>query len=134
MSANPFVRAERARPFSGAEASARRTTSARCASVATGTLLGIDAAEAPEEVVERPDRAAEEAAAAAEQVALDAVDVRRVRHDQCRFVVEARQIALQKKRDFARMRRPREEGQPHLPIVERPQDVSLRPLTTETAL
>ena len=89
-----------------------------------GTLLGIDAAEAPEEVVERPDRAAEEAAAATEQVALDAVDVRRVRHDQCRFVVEARQIALQKKRDFARMRRPREEGQPHLPIVERPQDVS----------
>ena len=63
-----------------------------------------------------------QAAAAREQVALDAVDVRRVRHDQDRFVVEARQIALEQERDFARVRRPCEEGEPHLPIVERPQD------------
>ena len=77
-----------------------------------------------EEVVERADRAAEEAAGAREQIALDAVDVRRVRHDQIRLVVEARQIALEQKRDFARVCRPREEGEPHLPIVERPQDGS----------
>jgi hypothetical protein len=88
------------------------------------TLLGVEADQAPEQVVECADRAAEQAAAAREQIALNAIDVRRVRHDQGRFVVEARQIALQKERDFARMRRPREEVQPHLPIVERPQDGS----------
>ena len=55
-----------------------------------------------------------------EQVALDAVDVRPVRHDQERLVVEARQIALEQQRDFARVRGPREEGESHLPIVERP--------------
>ena len=89
-----------------------------------GALLGVGANQAPEQVVECADRAAEQAAATREQIALDAVDVRRVRHDQSRLVVQARQIALEQKRDFARMRRPREEGQPHLPIVERPQDAS----------
>ena len=59
-----------------------------------------------------------------EQIALDAIDVRRIGHDQYRLVVETRQIALEQERDFARVRRPGEEGQPHLPIVERPQDVS----------
>ena len=77
-----------------------------------------------EDVVEGSDRAAEQAAATGEQVALDPVDVRPVRHDQDRLVVEARQIALEEQRDFARMRRPGKEGEPHLPIVERPQDVS----------
>ena len=115
MSANPPVRAERARPFSGADGE-RAAHDERPLRVGRDrTLLGIAADQAPEQVVERADRAAEQAAAAREQVALDAVDVRRVRHDQSRLVVEARQIALQEERDFARMRRPREEGSPTFP-------------------
>ena len=77
-----------------------------------------------EETVERDDLAAEEAAAAREQVALDTVDVRRIRHDQNGLVVEARQIALEEERHFARVGRPCEKGEPHLPIVERAQDDS----------
>ena len=86
--------------------------------------VGIVANEQLEQAVERDDLAAEEAAVPREQVALDAIDVRRIGHDQYRLVVETRQIALEQERDFARVRRPGEEGQPHLPIVERPQDVS----------
>ena len=55
----------------------------------------------------------------AEQVALDAVDVRPVRHDQKRLVVETRQIALEQQRDLARVRRPRDEAQSHRAIEPR---------------
>ena len=124
MSAKPPVPAERARPFSDAEPQRTAHDQRPLRVGGDGPLLGIAAGEAPEEIVEGADRAGEQAAAAPEQVALDPVDIRRVRHDQSRLVVEARQIALQQERDFARMRRPCEEGQPHLPIVERPQDGS----------
>ena len=90
--------------------------------VAQRAPVPVLAREPPEEVVERPDRAAEQAAAACEQIALDAVDVRRVRHDQCRFVVEARQVPVEQERDFARVGRPCKEGEPHLPIVGLPPD------------
>ena len=56
-----------------------------------------------EQVVEGADEAAEQAAAARQRVPLDPVDVRPVRHDQCRFVVETRQIALEQKRYFPRV-------------------------------
>lgn len=90
------------------------------------TLFGIVADEPCEEVVEGADGAAEETALARDQVALDTVDVRRVRHDQGRLVVEARQIALEQERDLARVRRPCEKGESHLPIVKRAQDGSCR--------
>ena len=83
------------------------------------TPAGDLSCKAPEQVVERPDRAAEEAATAGEQVALDAVDVRRIRHDQCRFVVEARQVAVEQVRDLARVGRPCEQGETHVSIVGR---------------
>ena len=79
----PSGRARSARPWS----SARRTSSARCASVATGRRAGVAAHDPLEEVVEGADRAAEQAARPREQLALDAVDVRPVRHDQHRIVV-----------------------------------------------
>ena len=50
--------------------------------------------EAREEVVEGSDAAGEEAAGAPEQVALDPVDVRSIRHDEIRVVVDACQVAL----------------------------------------
>jgi hypothetical protein len=79
--------------------------------------------DALEQVVERADRAAQEAPAPREQVPFDPVDVRPVRHDQKRLVVEARQIALEQQRDFARVRRPCDKGQPHRVIVRLPVDV-----------
>jgi len=74
-----------------------------------GATAWIGGSEPIEQVVEGADGAAEQAAAAGEQITLDPVDVRPVRHDQGRFVVEARQIALQQERDLARVCRPREE-------------------------
>ncbi len=87
-----------------------------------GTRPRIAGRELPEQIVEGADRATEQAATACEQVALHPVDVRPVRHDQNRLVVQARQIALEQERDLAGMRRPCEKGESHLPIVERPQD------------
>ena len=49
---------------------------------------GVVADEQLEQAVEGDDLAAEEAAVPREQVALDAIDVRRIRHDQNRLVVE----------------------------------------------
>ena len=73
--------------------------------------------DALEQVVEGDDRTAQQAAAAGKEIALDPVDVRPVRHDQEWLVVEARQIALQQERDFARICRPRNEAQPHRAMV-----------------
>ena len=109
----PTARARSAERFGGA----RRTISARSASLSTRRAAGSSRASRRNRSSNVPIVAAEEAAAAREQVPLDAVDVRRVRHDQCRFVGEARQIALEKQRDLARVRRPCEQGESHLPIV-----------------
>ena len=120
-------RAERDEPFSEAPAS-----SAPDDQRALG--VGRDAAARPgrrgraraNRSSKVPIVAAEEAAERAEQVALDAVDVRRVRHDQCRFVGEARQIALEQERHLARVGRPCQQGESHLPIVGSPRTVRRR--------
>src|SRR5581483_4014682 len=94
--------------------------------------LGRDGAagrcDALEQVVERADRAAEQTAATAQQVALDPVDVRPVRHDQERLVVQAGEIALEEQRDLARMRGPCDEAQPHRAMVVLSED-GIRPRT-----
>ena len=61
-SAKPAKRAERSSPASGVRASARRATSVRCVSPATGLASAGIARELAEEVVERPDRAGEQRA------------------------------------------------------------------------
>ena len=76
---------------------------------------GVVSRKPREQIVEGADRPAEETATTRKQVALDPVDVRPVRHDQDGFVVEARQIALEEQRDFARMRRPGKQGSPTFP-------------------
>ena len=96
--------------------------------------VGIVSNEQLEQAIEGDDLAAEEAAVPRQQVTLDAIYVRRIGHDQNRLVVETRQIALEQERDLARVRRPSEEGQPHLPIVERPQDGSLAAQTVSSLL
>ena len=63
----------------------------------------------PEQIVERPDRPTEQASGFVEQVALDPGDVCPVRHDQERFVLQARQIALEQERDLTRIRGPDDE-------------------------
>ena len=88
----------------------RRTTSARCARSRPDARRGSPRASRSKRSSNVPISPAEQAARAREQVALDAVDVRPVRHDQKRLVVEARQIALQQERDLARVCRPREEA------------------------
>ena len=70
-----------------------------------------------EQVVEGADRAAEQAPGALEQVALRPVDVRPIRHDQKRLVVQARQIALEQERDLARICGPDDEAQRHRAMV-----------------
>src|SRR5439155_8474666 len=63
--------------------------------------------------VECPDLTADERAGVAEQIALDTVDVRRVRHDQDRVAIERVQIAVEQALDLARIRGPGEQGQTH---------------------
>ena len=82
-----------------------------------GLCAGVAAGNPLEQVVERPDRAAEQAARPFEQVALDAGDVRPVRHDQKRLVVEAGQIALEQERDLARVCGPCNQAECHAAIV-----------------
>ena len=92
-----------------------------------GPAARVAVGDAREQVVERADRAAEQAARALEQVSLDARDVRPVRHDQDRLVVEAGQVALEQERDLARIRGPDDEVQsqaspfrPGAMVVRRP--------------
>ena len=59
-----------------------------------------------EDVVERPDVAREQRSALREELALDALDVRPVRHDEHRITVERAQIALQEQSHLARVRGP----------------------------
>ena len=80
--------------------------------------------EVTEEIVERPDRAVQERAGPAEQVALDAVDVRRVRHDQNRIAFDLREIALEEAGDLAGLGRPDDECETHRPMVVRGPDGS----------
>ena len=75
-----------------------------------------------EEVVEGPDPARQQRSARRQQLALDALDVRSVRHDQDRISVERAQIALEEQRNLARVRGPSKQRQPaargHRPIVD----------------
>ena len=77
-----------------------------------------------EDVVERPDRPAEQRRLPREQVALDALDVRPVRHDQHGLAFELAQIPLQEERDFAGAGRPSYESETHRPILDRGPDGS----------
>ena len=61
------------------------------------------ARDALEDVVERPDVAREQRPALCEELALDALDVRPVRHDEHRITVERAQIALQEQGHLARV-------------------------------
>ncbi len=71
-----------------------------------------------EDVVERPDGAREERRPAREELALDAVDVRPVGHDEERLALERGQVAVEQKPDFARVCRPSDEAERHRSIVE----------------
>ena len=116
-SANPPKRAERERPFSSARATAARPTSARCASVATRRAPGWPAAsrrKRSSNVPIEPPRSAGAAARAGRARGLD-VRPRSARSD--RLVVEAGEVAVEQQLDLARVRRSREQRQPHLPIV-----------------
>jgi len=70
-----------------------------------------------EDVVERTDATAEEDAGTAQQVALDTLDVRPVRHDEDRLVLQALQVALEQQRHLPRIRRPCEQSQGHRPML-----------------
>ena len=75
---------------------------------AGGTAVAGDA---PEEVVERADVSGEERAPASQELALDALDVRPVRHDEHRISLECVQVALEEQGHLAGVRRPREQRQ-----------------------
>ena len=77
-----------------------------------------------EQVVERADRPAEQRTAAPEQVALDALDIRAVRHDQDGLAGDIREIPLEQQRDFAGVRRSGEQRQTHRSMVVPPRDDS----------
>ncbi len=80
-----------------------------------------------EDVVERSDRAAEERRPPREKIALDAIDVRSVRHDQDRLALERGQIAVEQQLDLARVRRPGDQAESHVSIVDRGADGSPGP-------
>ena len=65
------------------------------------------------EVVERADRSREERGGAPNQVALDAIDVDAIRHDEPRVTRDLREIALEQERDLAGMRRPHDQRETH---------------------
>ena len=121
-SAKPLEAADDDRPSSSVRAIARRIASARCASEATGRALWQARGDLAEEIVEGPDPAAQQPAAPLEQVALDPLDVRTIRHDEPRIVLERIEIALQKARDLTGVSRPDDERQRHPPIVVPPSD------------
>jgi hypothetical protein len=66
-----------------------------------------------EQVVEGADGAGQKRGLQLEQVALDAFDVRPVRHDQIRLVVESLQIPAQQERHLPGIRRAGDQGQTH---------------------
>ncbi len=86
--------------------------------------VGAGVGQALEDVVEGADRAAQQRRPAGEQVALDAFDVRPVRHDQHGAAFQLAQIALQEECDFARAGRPGDQAETHRPILDRGPDGS----------
>ena len=82
--------------------------------------LGGPGRDALEDAVERRDRAAEKRRRAAQELPLGPVDVRAVRHDENRVLVERGQVPIEQQLDLARVRRPGEQRQPHRPIVDLP--------------
>ena len=88
------------------------------------SLLGKPCGDVLEKIVERPDSPAHERGPPTQQIALDALDVRPVRHDEPRLAVELREIALEEQRDLAGVRRPDDEREAHAPIVVPPPDAS----------
>ena len=70
-----------------------------------------------EQVVERADRAGQQRRSTAQQVALDAIDVRSVGHDEHRVAVERVQVAVEQQRHLAGVCRSNHEREPHSPIV-----------------
>ena len=81
------------------------------------TRGGVGARQLLEQVREGADRTAEERRRALQQVALDPVDVRAVRHDQNRVLVERGEIAVEKGRHLARVGRAGEKRQRHAAIL-----------------
>ena len=79
-----------------------------------------------EHVVEGADRAAEQRVTPPEQLALDAVDVRPVRHDEYRFGplgdVERSQITVEQELDLARVGGPHDQAERHPPTLARVRD------------
>ncbi len=94
--------------------------------------IGAVECDALEDVVEGADRAAEERWTAREELALDAVDVRPVRHDENRLTIERGQIAVEQTLDLARVCRACDETKRHRTIVEPPADGSRRRLGTRS--
>ena len=82
----------------------------------THTRLGVTR-DVLEHIVEGADRAADERAGARQQLALGAVDVRPVRHDQDRIGFERGQVALEQERDLPRVGGACKEAQRHRPIL-----------------
>ena len=78
---------------------------------------GIGARQLLEQVREGADRTAEQGRRALQQIALDSVDVRAIRHDQNRVLVERGQIAVEKGRHLARVGRAGEKRQRHAAIL-----------------
>ena len=83
-----------------------RTISWRWASVDHRSRRAAVAGDAREEVVEGADIAREQSSTLREELALDALDVRSVRHDEHRIALERAQVALEEQCHFAGVRRP----------------------------
>jgi len=69
------------------------------------------------QAVERPNGASEQSWTPTNQVPLDPIDVDPVRYDEPGIMLEHRQIALQKQRNLADVRRPDDERETHRFIV-----------------
>jgi hypothetical protein len=78
-----------------------------------GTRLGASSRDAVEDVVEGADRAGQERRLQLEQVALDALDVRPVRHDQARLIAQSREVTAQQERHLPGVRRAGDQVQTH---------------------
>ncbi len=74
--------------------------------------------DALEDIVERSDRAREQRGPAREQFALNALDIRSVRHDEHGLPLESGEITVEQRLDLARVRRPSDQAERHRPIVE----------------
>ena len=90
-----------------------------------GTGVAAALRKLSKDVVEGADRAREEGARPAEQVALDSLDVGRVRDDQNRIAVDRGEIVVEQTGDLAGLRRPHDEGETHPAILVRHLDGSL---------